>query len=101
MKKVLVLALICAVAVAFIGSALAVPPGKTVDYAGGKMGKVVFDGKKHADAGKKCNDCHPKQFQMKKGTAKITQADHQTDKFCYGCHNGKTAPKTCTACHKK
>lgn len=94
------------VIIAFAGSALAVPPGKTVEFAGGGMGKVVFDGKVHADKGKKCNDCHPALFQMKKGAQKITMADINAGKFCGACHNGTTAFKAgdaanCAKCHKK
>ncbi len=100
MKKIAIL-LTVLVTIAFVGAAFAVPAGKTVDFGGGPMGKVVFDGKMHADKGLKCNDCHTKLFQMKKGTAQIKQADHNSDKFCFGCHNGTKAPKTCTNCHKK
>lgn len=100
----LVLALLAiAITVVFLSSAMAVPPGKTVEYAGGPMGKVVFDGKVHADKGLKCNDCHTKIFQMKK-TAKIVMADHEAGKQCFECHNGTKAfaPKdNCTKCHKK
>ncbi|MEW6108300.1 MAG: cytochrome c3 family protein [Nitrospirota bacterium] len=102
-KTVLFLTLI--VAIAFVGSALAVPPGKTVEYAGGGFGKVVFDGKSHADKGLKCNDCHTKIFQMKKGE-KITMADMNAGKNCGVCHNGEKAFKSsdaadCSKCHKK
>ena len=102
-KTVLFVALL--VIVAFVGSALAVPPGKTVEYAGGGAGKVVFDGKAHADKGLKCNDCHTKIFQMKKG-AKITMADMDAGKNCGECHNGTKAPSSmdaakCGTCHKK
>ncbi len=105
MKKT-VLAVVVLVIVAFVGSALAVPPGKTVDFAGGSAGKVVFDGKAHADKGLKCNDCHTKIFQMKKGTAKITMAELNAGKLCGECHNGTKAFKTsdaanCAKCHKK
>src|SRR3972149_8243145 len=72
-------------AVMFAGSAMAVPPGKTVEWE--KGGKVVFDGKTHADKGLKCNDCHTKLFQMKKGAFKMTKEDHGTDKGCGACHN--------------
>jgi len=96
------------VIIAFAGSALAVPPGKTVEFAGGTAGKVVFDGKIHADKGKKCNDCHvqPKLFEMKKGAQKITMADINAGKFCGACHNGTKAfkagdPANCAKCHKK
>lgn len=102
------------IAIVFTGSAMAVPPGKTVEYAGGGTGKVVFDGKVHADKGLKCNDCHTKIFQMKK-VAKITMADMNAGKFCGDCHNGterKTGDKnvtifaskdaaSCGKCHKK
>ncbi|MFN3395357.1 MAG: cytochrome c3 family protein [Thermodesulfovibrionales bacterium] len=103
----LVIALVTiAIAVVFIGSAMAVPPGKNVEFAGGDAGKVVFDGKIHADKGLKCNDCHTKIFQMKKGTAKMKMADINAGKFCGECHNGTKAFKSsdaanCAKCHKK
>lgn len=105
MKKS-VLAVVVLVIVAFVGSALAVPPGKTVEFAGGSAGKVVFDGKAHADKGLKCSDCHPKMFQMKKGATKITMAELNAGKLCGECHNGTKAFKTsdaanCAKCHKK
>lgn len=91
-----------------MGSAMAAPPGKTVEFAGGDHGKVVFDGKTHAAAGLKCGDCHtkPKLFAMKKGGEKITMADINAGKFCGACHDGKKAFKAgddanCGKCHKK
>src|SRR3990172_6865249 len=89
--RILTVLLTVAIAVMFIGSAMAVNPGKTVEYAGGAQGKVVFDGKTHADKGLKCNDCHTKIFQMKKGSFKMTKEDHGTDKGCGACHDGKKA----------
>jgi len=102
MKKVLMVVCAVLVMVAFGSVALAVGPGKTVEYAGGKEGKVIFDGKKHADAKLACKDCHPAPFAMKKA-AKITQADHVAGKFCGKCHDGKGAfdQKECAKCHKK
>jgi len=93
-------------AAAFVGSVIAAPPGKTVEFAGGPMGKVVFDGKSHADKGLKCNDCHTKIFQMKKGSAKITMAAMNKGENCGTCHNGDKAfkssdPANCKTCHKK
>ena len=93
-------------AIAFIGSAMAVPPGQKVEYAGGALGKVTFDGKAHADKGLKCDACHPKTFPMKKGTEKITMAAINKGESCGICHNGTKAPKAsdpkaCTTCHKK
>jgi c(7)-type cytochrome triheme protein len=104
MKKT-VLAVVILVIVAFVGSALAVPPGKTVEFEGGGSGKVVFDGKAHADKGLKCNDCHTKIFPMKKG-GKYTMADMNAGKNCGECHNGTKAFKSsdaasCAKCHKK
>lgn len=91
-----------------MSSAIAVPGGKTVEYAGGAQGKVVFDGKAHASKGLKCGDCHtnPKLFGMKKGSSKMTMADMNAGKFCGSCHDGKKAFKTsdeasCGKCHSK
>lgn len=90
-----------------IGNVAAAPPGKTVEFAGGGAGKVVFDGKVHADKGLKCPDCHtkPKLFTMKKGADKITMADMNAGKNCGTCHNGTKAFKSsdaanCGKCHK-
>ena len=62
----LILALL--ITVAFATSTLAVAPGKTVEYAGGSAGKVIFDGKVHGGKGLKCNDCHTKEYREKEGT---------------------------------
>lgn len=99
--KVLVLALI--VSLAFVGLAMAVPAGKTVEFEGGGAGKVVFEGKKHADAGKKCNDCHTAIFKMKTGSVKVTMKDINEGKLCGTCHNGTVAfaATECAKCHKK
>ena len=93
-------------AVAFVGNVMAVPSGKTVEFADGDQGKVVFDGKVHADAGLKCNSCHPKLFKMKKGGDMFKMADINAGKFCGECHNGTKAFKAddaanCAKCHKK
>lgn len=100
MKKVAALVAILAI-FAFVGTALAVAPGKTVEFEGGAMGKVTFDGKVHADAGNKCMDCHPTLFQMKAGSTKV-EAPHK-DAQCFTCHTGEEGKpsKSCTNCHKK
>jgi c(7)-type cytochrome triheme protein len=105
MKKILISVVAIIAAVMFVGTVFAVSPGKTVDYEGGGAGKVVFDGKTHASAGLKCNDCHTKIFPMKKGT-KMTMAEMNAGKFCGTCHNGEKAfstskPDDCAKCHKK
>ncbi len=92
------------VALAFVGTAFAVPAGKTVEFKDGAMGKVMFDGKVHADKGLKCNDCHTKLFPMKKTELKM--ATMNEGKECGACHNGEKAfsvkdAKDCAKCHKK
>lgn len=106
MKLTAVLALVLWTVLA-VGSVVASPPGKPVEYAGGGLGKVLMDGKVHADKGLKCPDCHtsPKLFEMKK-VAKITMADMNAGKNCGTCHDGKKAFKSsdaanCSKCHKK
>lgn len=103
MRAVLII-VVALVAMGLAGTAIAVPPGKTVEFTGGGAGKVVFDGKVHATAGKKCNDCHPKVFKMKKGANTITMKDINAGKFCGTCHNGTgafDAKTSCNKCHKK
>ena len=107
MKKFFVLALVVVVSFVLAVPAFAVPAGKTVEFAGGSAGKVVFDGKIHADKGAKCADCHQSGlFKMKKGGDTITMADINAGKFCGACHNGTKAFKSsdaanCGKCHKK
>ena len=104
MKKMLVLSVVvlfCAVTVA-----VAVPPGKTIEFTNSPMGKVTFSGTVHKDAGIKCAECHNKDMfpKMKKGTVKITMAQIYEGKLCGACHNGKRAfeaKSNCTRCHKK
>jgi c(7)-type cytochrome triheme protein len=106
MKLIGTIVAVLAIVAFVVGTALAVPPGKTVDFAGGAMGKVVFDGKIHADKGLKCNDCHTKIFKMKKGADVFKMADINAGKFCGVCHDGTKAFKAsdaanCGKCHKK
>lgn len=105
MKTLITLIVIAAFAMSFAGNALAVPPGKTVDWDN-SAGKVTFDGKAHSDKGLKCNDCHTKIFKMKKGGSEMKMADLNAGKFCGECHNGTKAFKAsdaanCAKCHKK
>lgn len=105
--KVLSTILAILIAVVFVSSAIAVGPGKTVEFAGGGAGKVIFDGKSHADKGGKCADCHPKLFPMKKSPAgTYTMASMDKGENCGACHDGKKAfatntPADCGKCHKK
>jgi c(7)-type cytochrome triheme protein len=105
MKKVFVLALVVVLALA--ATAFAVPAGKTVEFDGKGGGKVVFDGKMHADKGNKCADCHQSGlFKMKKGADVFTMKDMEAGKNCGACHNGTKAfgvkdATSCAKCHKK
>ncbi len=104
--KTLTAVLAVLIAVSFISSAMAVPPGKTLEWEPKGAGKVVFDGKTHADKGLKCMDCHTKIFKMKKGTATMTMAEINAGKFCGECHNGTKAfaakdAANCSKCHAK
>lgn len=103
-----ILILILVVVIALVGSAMATPPGKTVEYEGGWAGKVVYDGTIHGtEKGMKCPDCHPAIFPMKKapaGTYKM--ADMIAGKNCGVCHNGTKAFSSrsfadCAKCHKQ
>lgn len=85
--------------------ALAVQSGKTLTWPGGGQGVVEFEGKEHAKKGYKCDACHPKLFQMKKGGAKMTMVSLNSGQYCGVCHNGRTAFSTddsrkCHECHK-
>jgi len=98
--------LVVIIAVVFVGSAMAVPPGKTVEFAGGPQGKVSFSGKAHADKGLKCGDCHTKVFPMKKTEGVFKMAEMKEGKHCGACHNGTktfntTDAANCAKCHKK
>ncbi len=104
MKKVVLL--IVASLFLVSGAALAVPPGKTLDFTKSPMGKVTFSGKIHADAGVKCMECHnPEMFpKMKQGTVEIKMAKIYAGEQCGVCHNGKRAfeaKKNCKKCHKR
>jgi c(7)-type cytochrome triheme protein len=106
MKLVKILAVLAALSLS-IGNVMAVPSGKTIEFAS-PNGKVVFDGKEHAEKGIKCADCHskPKLFEMKKSGDKITMAAMNEGKFCGACHDGKKAfgvkaPADCVKCHQK
>lgn len=88
------------------GTALAVGPGKTLEFKSSSMGTVEFDGAVHKNAGLVCADCHnPTMFpKMKQGTVKITMNDLYAGKYCGKCHDGKKAfwiKGNCARCHHK
>ncbi|PLX93403.1 MAG: cytochrome C [Desulfuromonas sp.] len=101
MKKKL---LIPAVLLCTATLALAVPPGKILEFSKSMMGKVTFSGEVHKNAGVKCGECHTKVFEYKKGTAKITMAKIYAGEQCGTCHNGGrafAAKGNCKRCHKR
>ncbi len=75
-------------------------PQQAINIGSGDT-SVPFNHTSHASMA--CGDCHTKLFQMKKGTTKITFADHNSDKYCYSCHNGTKAFsfQDCNKCHAK
>jgi c(7)-type cytochrome triheme protein len=88
------------------GTALAVSPGTVLEFKGGPMGKVNFDGKVHKDAGAACKECHNDEMfpKMKQGTIKITMEEIYAGRLCGVCHNGKRAfapAGNCNRCHVK
>ncbi len=107
MKKLLVVAVVVVVTFVLSVAAFAVPAGKTVEFDPKGAGKVVFDGKIHADKGLKCADCHQSGlFKMKKGADVLTMKDMEAGKGCGACHNGTKAfsvkdAANCGKCHKK
>jgi len=93
---------ICIACFALAGVAFA---QKDVKYDGGTAGAVLFGHAYHKGKDLKCTDCHTKIFSRKK-EAKITKAEHNGDKLCAACHDGKKtfgmkAEADCAKCHKK
>ena len=86
------------------GTALAIGPGKNLEFNNNPQGTVIFDGLTHQNAGLTCPDCHnPELFpKMKQGTVKITMNDLYAGKYCGKCHNGKNSfliKGNCNRCH--
>ncbi len=83
----------------------AVQVGRTVIFRGGSMGKVVFDGRVHNEAGYHCMKCHNQYFIPRIGAAAIAYADHTARRqYCFGCHDGGRAfdaLRSCNRCHTR
>jgi c(7)-type cytochrome triheme protein len=94
-------------AIVLAGTAIAVSPGKKVEYEGGPLGKVVFYGAAHDEAGYRCMDCHNKVFSIRPSEkSRITVSDHVHGKLCGVCHNGEKSfsvedKEDCSKCHKE
>ena len=94
------------VLVLFVGGgiALAVPPGKSLEFKNSPMGTVKFSGDVHQKAVASCKECHNDGMfpKMKQGTVKITREQIYAGKLCGVCHNGKKAFEAkgnCQRCH--
>ena len=86
---------------AFAGAAQAVPPGVTVEFRPENAEPVIFSGTTHGEAGLRCAQCHLSIFDVSRA-ARFTRADHRTNQFCFGCHNGEKAFAArghCESCH--
>ncbi|AGA33432.1 hypothetical protein TVNIR_1770 [Thioalkalivibrio nitratireducens DSM 14787] len=84
------------------GPLQAVPPGLTLDFLNDDAGDVTFSGTTHADADLRCANCHLSIFDVSR-SARISRADHRSDQFCFGCHDGETAfaaRGNCDSCHQ-
>ena len=100
MKKLLILALTIALALAFTVQAFAIMSGDRVFE--NKMGNVTFSAEKHKAAGKSCNDCHDKLFQKKKGDVAVSMPKkHLAGQGCGVCHPQVDDKTNCSFCHKK
>lgn len=98
------IALTVCLTLALAATALAVSGGKSIEFNNSPMGKVIFDGEKHKQAGATCKECHTDGMFpiMKQGTVKITMAEIYAGKLCGACHNGKKAfeaKANCQRCH--
>lgn len=75
-------------------------PREVVTFGTGEM-EIIFRHQTHT-GNMTCGSCHTKLFSFRKGTAKITMADHRNGTYCFSCHKDKngSASYTCTQCHK-
>ncbi|MCK4911455.1 MAG: hypothetical protein KAR83_07420 [Thermodesulfovibrionales bacterium] len=99
-KVVLIAALM--LCVALVGSAFALPPGKTTVIET-KMGNVTFSGDAHKAKRIGCMDCHKSTFK-KAADALAMPVPHKAGEACGTCHNGDKAfsvTASCKNCHKK
>ena len=104
MRKGLLLSVV--LLLCFAVAAIAVPAGRTLEFDKSPMGKVIFSGQVHKDAGVSCKECHNADMfpKMKQGTVEIKMSAIYAGQLCGKCHNGERAfeaKKNCTRCHKK
>ena len=76
------------------------PVYNTIVALGKDQRQVTFRHEKHASLN--CRDCHSKLFQIRKGTTRVALETHQSQQYCFNCHNGKKefSWNNCTKCHQ-
>lgn len=104
MKKLIVLLSV----VAFVASVSVVIAADSIEFAGGKMGKVSFDHKAHQGVADDCTKCHHAGVDAGKCTschgvdAAAPKAKNAFHDQCKGCHKEmKKGPTKCKECHVK
>ncbi len=111
---VAVAALVALVALAASGSAqVKIPPDFAFEKGKDSPGAVTFSHEKHKAKVDKCQACHVKVFEMKKGTTgALTMEKMKAGESCGTCHNAKTEiggavvfgvddKAKCDTCHTK
>lgn len=91
--------------VLFVGwaaAALAVPAHRSLNYADGEAGLVIFKGKTHQQ---KCSACHRNGIFaiMRQGAEVITMQKIEQGDQCGACHDGRKAfgsSGNCNRCHR-
>ena len=76
------------------------PAYNTTVAMGKDQQQVLFKHEKHTSSN--CRDCHSKLFQIRKGSNNVALETHQSQKYCFNCHNGKKefSWNSCKKCHK-
>lgn len=101
-KSIFIALFIAALSLPVINVATATPSEQDRVYGGGKKGPVVFSFDAHARlGGYVCADCHAPDgtglFENRR--YEFSMKDHNSKKYCWSCHNGKEAPRSCKSCH--
>ena len=101
MKTKAIMLIILMITVALVGTAFALPAGKT-KVIETKMGNITL-GDSHKAKGVGCMDCHKTIFKMAAGSLN-QPVPHKVGEACGTCHNGDKAfsiTGACKNCHKK
>jgi c(7)-type cytochrome triheme protein len=81
----------------------ATPSEQDRQYGGGGKGAVVFSYETHARNGfYTCQACHSTDSEkalFETQRYSFTMKDHNNGKYCWACHDDKTAGRECNSCH--